>query len=54
MSGWIRRRPWIWILVLYLLVVAVNVAFVLVAERHAPEPAEGAPSGANPYGGAAE
>jgi hypothetical protein len=53
-AGWLRRRPWLWIVVLYLVVVAVNVAFVLVAQRNAPEPAEGAPAGANPYGGAEE
>ena len=54
MSGWLRRRPWVWIVVLYLVVVAVNVAFVLVAQRNAPEPAQDAPAASNPYGGAAE
>ena len=54
MPSWLRRRPWVWIVALYLLVVAVNVAFVLVARRNAPEPADGAPAASNPYGGAAD
>jgi hypothetical protein len=31
-----RRRPWIWIVLLYLAVVAVNVAVVVIAQRNAP------------------
>ncbi len=39
-----KRRPWIWLVVLYLAVVAVNVVVVVIAQRNAPEavpPAEG-------------
>lgn len=43
MGEWIRRRPWIWLVILYLAVLAVNAAFVWVAERHPAIPAEGAP-----------
>jgi hypothetical protein len=43
MPGWLRRRPWLWIVLLWLVVLGVNAAFILIAQRNAPEPAPGAP-----------
>jgi len=52
---WLRRRPWIWLIVLYLFVLGVHAVFVWVAQRNPPLPAEGyAPSrgdAANDTGG---
>ena len=35
--GWLKRRPWVWVVILSLVVLAVNVAFVVIATRNAPE-----------------
>ena len=43
MWGWIRKRPWIWLVILYLAVMAVNAVFVWVAQRYPAIPAPGAP-----------
>ena len=34
--GWLRDRPWLWIALLYILVVAVNVVFLVIANRNSP------------------
>ena len=44
MPPWLRKRPWIWLVVLYGLVVAVHTVVVWVAERNAPEAIPGAPT----------
>jgi hypothetical protein len=41
--GWLRKRPWIWLVILYLAVMAVHAAFVWIAERNPVIPADGAP-----------
>ncbi|MCA9751130.1 MAG: hypothetical protein KC591_02985, partial [Gemmatimonadetes bacterium] len=35
--GWLKRRPWVWVVILSLVVLAVNVAFVVIATKNAPE-----------------
>lgn len=37
--AWLAERPWIWIVVVFLAVVAVNVALLMVAEQNPPLPA---------------
>ena len=34
---WLRRNPWIWLVILFVGVVAVNAAVVVIAERNAPD-----------------
>jgi hypothetical protein len=36
MRAWLKRHPWIWLVVLYLVVVGVNAGVVVVAERNLP------------------
>jgi hypothetical protein len=38
---WLRRRPWLAVLALYVFVVAAYAAFVFLAQRNPPLPAEG-------------
>ena len=33
MKAWLERRPWIWLVLFGVIVVAVNIVFVLVAKR---------------------
>ncbi len=37
---WLKDRPWIWVVLLFLLVLGVNVVFVWIAGRQPPEPVE--------------
>lgn len=38
---WLRERPWLWVVVLYLFVMGVWAAFVMLAHRNPPLPADG-------------
>jgi len=40
MRAWLRRRPWIWLVILYLFVMGVHAVIVWVAERHPAIPVE--------------
>jgi hypothetical protein len=36
MREWLRRRPWIWVILLFLAVLGVHVAVYLIAESQPP------------------
>ena len=36
---WWRERPWIWVVLLFVLVLVVNLTVVWIAAQHPPEPA---------------
>ena len=36
---WLRERPWIWVLFLFVLVLGVNLLVVWIAGQQPPEPA---------------
>ncbi|MEZ5065078.1 MAG: hypothetical protein R3B81_10110 [bacterium] len=35
--GWLKRRPWVWVVILSLVVLGANIAFVVIASKNAPE-----------------
>lgn len=37
MRMWIRRRPWIWIVALFVFFIVLNLVFVLIAFNNLPE-----------------
>ncbi|HMB68519.1 MAG TPA: hypothetical protein VKU85_04385 [bacterium] len=38
MKEWLRARPWLWVVLLFLVVLAVNVFVVVLSGQVAPEP----------------
>ena len=36
--AWLSRRPWIWVLLAFVLMVLANVALLVIAGRHPPVP----------------